>query len=329
MNKILVLVIFFLLLGGGIFFYKRAVAPVDIEGEPLKIGLNVWIGEGIYYVAKEKGLFEKEGVDVELINFDDGAQAKQLINTNQIDAVYVTAESVVILHNAGTKVKAVAMLDTSNGADGVVAASEIKDLKGLKGKKVAYETGNASHFLLSYFLDKQGMSTKDVETVNSAAPDAGAAFVAGKVDAAATWEPWLSKASERKGGYILVSTKDAPIMGVMPVFREEVLKNRREDVKKFLRALFEAKKFIDEHPDEALPIIAENFSISVIDVEEQMKRFRWIPYEENIRDFEMGEFGPTRLIQMAGDLWFKNNLISTPIKSTDLTDGSFLRELYQ
>lgn len=315
----------------GLYFFGNKQLNDTSGKEPLKIGLNVWIGEGLYYVAQEKGFFDKEGVKVELINFDDGANAKQLINTNKIDAVYVTGESIVILNEAGSKVKAIAMNDTSFGADGIVASKEIKTIKDLKGKKVAVEIGNASNFLLAYFLKQNGMSMNDIEVVNSAAPDAGAAFVAGKVDAAVTWEPWLSKAKEREGGHILVSTKDqdSQIMGVMPVFRQEVLDTRKDDVKKMLRALFEARTWILANSDEANKMIAPHFEITPEEVAQQRQTFKWLSYEDNKNEFLDGKFGVKNTIQLAGDIWYENGLIQQPIDVNQVIDYSLIQNLYE
>ena len=166
----------------------------------LKIGLNPWIGNGIYYVAQEKGFFAQEGLDIEIIPYEDGGVGKQLLLTGKIDVLDLTPETAVVLADSGAKIKVIGMMDTSIGADGIIATNEIKTLADLKGKKVAFENGSPSHLLLSYLLDQQGLTTKDLVEVNLPAPDAGASFVSGSVEAAVTWEPWLSKAVERPGG---------------------------------------------------------------------------------------------------------------------------------
>ena len=41
------------------------------QGESLRIRYSVWVGYGPFFVAAEKGLFDKEGVEVELIQIED------------------------------------------------------------------------------------------------------------------------------------------------------------------------------------------------------------------------------------------------------------------
>ena len=80
-------------------------------------------------------------------------------------------------------------------------------------------------------LKKAGLTDKDVEVVPMSA---GAAFMAGKVDAAVTWEPWLSKGASANGK-VLVSTKDLPGIIVDSIsFRKEVIENVRMMLKPLL-----------------------------------------------------------------------------------------------
>jgi NitT/TauT family transport system substrate-binding protein len=41
--------------------------------------------------------------------------------------------------------------------------------------------------------------------------DAGAAFAAGQLDVAVTWEPWITKVSGEKKGHVIFSSKDTRI----------------------------------------------------------------------------------------------------------------------
>ena len=76
------------------------------------------------------------------------------------------------------------------------------------------------------------------------AGDAGSAFVAGKVDAAVTWEPWLSKAKETPFGHVLLSSDKTPgIIVDSLAFKPDFLKKRGADVKKIVAAWNEAVEF--------------------------------------------------------------------------------------
>lgn len=297
---------------------------------PLRIGLNPWIGNGVYYVAQDKGFFEKEKIRVEFVNADDVATERQLLRTGQIDVAYaLTPESAAVLHDAGAPIKIIAANDLSAGADGVIATKDIKTIEDLKGKNVAFEVGSTSHFLLSYLLNEKGLTTNDLRVVNLIAPDAGAAFVAGKVDAAVTWEPWLSKASERGGGHVLASSRDARIIYDMPIFRADVLKKRGNDARAMLRAVFAAEAWIPEHREEATQIIAKQLKISPQEASDQMQGVHWLSYQENLDTLTGGEYSVKNALQLAGDLWLKLGLIKTKVNIDDILDDSLLKNLYR
>ena len=52
--------------------------------------------------------------------------------------------------------------DYSAGADGLIAKSDIKSVKDLKGKNVAIELGGSDHLFLLKCLENAGLTTKDV-----------------------------------------------------------------------------------------------------------------------------------------------------------------------
>lgn len=330
MNKVskTVLAVTLLVIAGFLVWYVAANQKGS-NANKISIAVNPWIGSGLYYVADEKGFFKSEGLEVSLTDFADGSVGKQLVSSKQVDAIVsLTPETVQILNDAGTKVKVVAVLDTSDGADGIVGTSNIKTVKDLKGKSVAYESGSPSHLLLSYLLDQQDMSVADIKTVNQAAPDAGASFVAGKVDAAVSWEPWLSKAKDRNGGHVIVSTKNLNILPGMPIFRAEVVDDRPEDVKKFIKALFAARDYINSNPDEAYDIIARRFNISRQDVVDQIGTFKWLSYQDNVNYFNQNSSDNVyNVIDKAGDLWLRLGLIKTKANASDVVDYSILQNL--
>ena len=153
----------------------------------LNVGLNPWIGNSLFFVANDQGFFKKENLTVKFTKYNDGSVAKQLLASGNIDVIATTLETPVILANAGLPVQVVGILDTSEGADGIIATKDIQTVSDLKGKTIAYESASAAEFILYYVLKKNHMTLADVNPIDLPASDAGAAFVAGRVDAAVTW----------------------------------------------------------------------------------------------------------------------------------------------
>lgn len=90
-------------------------------------------------------------------------------------------------------------MDQSYGGDGIIASGEIQSVKDLEGKTVGLDKASTSYFFFLAVLNKYGVDESKIEIQEMTSGDAGAAFVAGKLDAAVTWEPWLTQASQREG----------------------------------------------------------------------------------------------------------------------------------
>ena len=92
---------------------------------------------------------------------------------------------------------------------------------------------------------------------------AGSAFVSGRVDAAVTWEPWLSKSSARDGARLLASTARSELVIVDVLgFRPEVLRSRADDVRAVVQAWNDAVAFWRRDPAEAARLMAPHYGLS-------------------------------------------------------------------
>src|SRR5207237_1277180 len=94
-----------------------------------------------------------------------------------------------------------------------------------------------------YFEDVNvKLSSIEAKPVNEAEIAANT-FTSGDVDAAVTWEPYLSKAARKAGSHILVTSKDTPglIVDVFTV-RDDYLRKHPDAVKGFIRGWYRAVK---------------------------------------------------------------------------------------
>ena len=228
------------------------------QATPLKIGYSDWPGFTAWEIAKTQGLFKKHGVEVELVWFPVYTDSLTALNTGQLDGNLQTWNDAMAPLAEGIKLKAVVILDNSFGNDAIIAKPGIESMKDLKGKKVATELGTCDHFLLLKGLAAQGMTEKDVKYTNLTVPDAAAAFIAGKVDAASIWQPWISQIQREGKGKVLFSSADIP--GLIPdvaLFQEKVVAERPADMQKLVAVWLDIVDYIKTHEDEAVKIMAK------------------------------------------------------------------------
>jgi NitT/TauT family transport system substrate-binding protein len=306
------------------------LAGSTFAAEPIKLGMSTWLGYAPLYLAKEKGFFQKQGLEVEIVVIESPADRRVAFAADKIQGFATTVDTHVMTAAAENPIplKQVLALDDSHGGDGIVAKKEIKTIKDLKGKTVAAQLGaGASYFWLNYVLAQNGMKLSDLKAVDMKAGDAGAAFVAGKVDAAVTWEPWLSKAKETPFGQVLLSSDKTPgIIVDSLAFKPDFLKKRGAEVKKIVVAWNEAVKFAVANPQEADAIMAKFTGQKPEEFTKEKTGVRFYGDKENKEYFGTAQKPGLlyKVTQRAADLWSELKLIKKKPKAADLIDGSFL-----
>jgi NitT/TauT family transport system substrate-binding protein len=314
----------------GILVAVALLAGTAWAGETVKLGMSTWLGYAPLYLAKEKGFFQKRGVDVEVVVIESPADRRAAFAADRIQGFATTVDTHVMTAAAENPipVKQVLALDDSHGGDGIVAKKEITSVKDLKGKTVAAQLGaGASYFWLNYVLAQNGLKLSDLKAVDMKAGDAGAAFVAGKVDAAVTWEPWLSRAKNTPFGQVLIASDKTPgIIVDSLAFKPDFLKRRGDDVKKIIAAWNEALQFAAQNPKEADAIMAKFTGQKPEEFTKEKTGVRFYGAKENQEYFGTPQ-KPGLLYtvtQRAADLWFDLKFIKTKPKADELIDGSYL-----
>ena len=314
----------------GVMVLAFLIAGSAVGAEPIKLGMSTWLGYAPLYLAKEKGFFKKQGIDVEIVVIESPADRRAAFAADKIQGMATTVDTHVMTAAAENPipVKQVLALDDSYGGDGIVAKKEIKTIKDLKGKTVAAQLGaGASYFWLNYILKENGMKLSDLKMIDMKAGDAGSAFVAGKVDAAVTWEPWLSKAKATPFGQVLLSSDKSPgIIVDSLAFKPDFLKKEAAAVTKIVAGWNEAVKFAVENPKEADAIMAKFTGQKPEEFTKEKSGVRFYGMKENKEYFGTPKKPGLlyKVTQRAADLWFELKLIKTKPKAADLIDGSFL-----
>ena len=234
-----------------------SMAPAEAASK-LTVAHSTWVGYGPLYIARDKGFFADEGLDVDLTIMEDVKTRMPALAAGRIDIAVTTIDTVLGFTTPGHPLAYLFALDDSRGGDGIVADKEIKSVADLKGKKIAYTEGSVSQFFLSVLLKKAGLTLKDVDSMNMTAGDAGAAFVAGRVDAAVTWEPWLSRGKATEHGAVLVDSSSTPgLITDIAVTTQKMLGERKADMQAFYRAWTKAVEWQKSHEAEADEIMAK------------------------------------------------------------------------
>lgn len=228
------------------------------QKKPLRIASAIWVGYGPLYLARDAGLFEEEGVQVELIVQQDFKQQFASMAAGEIDGIANVVDATISYYIPDLKYQMVLAMDDSMGGDGIGASKEIQSIADLKGKQIAYETGATAQFFLNVMLFRDEMTEKDITHIEMIGADAGAALLAGRVDAAVSYEPYLTEIRNSENTHVLVDTREAPgLITDVLMFRQDVIEDRPKDVQAVVNAYFKALDYWEKHPEESIAIMAK------------------------------------------------------------------------
>jgi len=226
---------------------------------PVRIGTQPWIGYGPWWIAQEKGLFAKHGIDAKLVDFVQDTEVNAAFAAGEMDVANLATHTAIKLFANGVDLRVVLLEDASTEADAILAGAAITDVASLKGKTVAYEEGATSDLLLNYALQQNGMTLQDIQAAPMPAADAGSALIAKQVDAAVTYEPYIAAAKTQDPSVQVIysAAADPGLISDVLAARGGFAQENPETMKALLQVWDEAVKFLADNPDEGRAIIAK------------------------------------------------------------------------
>lgn len=223
----------------------------------INISLDEWIGWKSVIDANggletTKGsIYDELGIKVKIHILNDATQSSNALIKGDLDGSGYTVNRYAFLYpkfkENDVDVIMPYVTNFSSGGDGIIAKEGINSVEDLVGKKIAVPRYSEAQTLVEWLLAKSDLSNKDVTKIREnmimfdTPDDAAKAFFAGEVDAAATWQPYLSQAQDTTGAKLLFSTKTAQSIildGI--VFRKDFVDNNEEDVRKFIEGALKA-----------------------------------------------------------------------------------------
>ena len=289
------------------------------------IAISGWTGFAPLTLAKEAGLFKKQGLDVTIKKIPQ-KDRHLAIASGDVQCAATTVETWVAWNAAGVTTTQIFQLDKSYGADGLVVKPGIAKIADLKGKTVAASApGTSPYFGLVWMLKKNGLSIKDVKVVNLEPQAAAAAFVAGNadLDAGMTYEPYLSTVRAKpEAGKIIATTLDYPMVmdtfGCAPKFLAE----NPKVAKAIADAYFDAVEMIKTDPKKSFEIMGADVKQTGEAFEGSQKYLRWQDRAANQKFFS-GEHAA--FTKEAADLLLEAGIIKQIPDLTKLADTQFIK----
>lgn len=265
---------FFLLVGilvivgvSGYFLFAKQTSPT---GNTLRIGtFSKAIDYAPLYVARNKGWIEevakKYGMNVEYTEFQSLPPINEGFATNNIDVVFAAEVPAIIGRAAGIDTKIFAPSASIVQEIVVHKDSPIQTFKDLRGKKIAVLAGTSSHYILTKTLEKNGLSTNDVEIIDMTPPNAKVAFETKQVDGWAIWSPFPEQ--EIVAGYGRPIRAQGLYTQIIAIGRGGFIQEQPDLARELAATIEQAREWITNNSKEAQTIVAKEIDLPLEVVE--------------------------------------------------------------
>lgn len=234
--------------------------------KPSVIRLDYATYNPVSLLLKEKGYLESalapEGIGVEWVKSVGSNKALELLNSTSADFASTAGAAALIARANNSPIRAVYVYSKPEWTAVVTRAdSDIKELKDLKGKKIAATRGTDPFVFLLRALDSVGLSEADIELVPLQHSDGKLALERGDVQAWAGLDPLMATAEIENGARLLFRNADWNTYGVLDV-REEFAQRYPNYVTRVLEAYERAHAEALAHPAELAVALAKEANLS-------------------------------------------------------------------
>ncbi len=223
---------------------------------PLLFGSAVKPGYEPVYLARELGYFS--ALNLRIAEYGNVSEVQQAFRRHELHLAAVPLGEALQLNREIPGLKIVLLLDASNGADVILAASGITDMKQLQGHRIGVENSVQGRYFLSLALKSAGMQAGDVEVVTLTAAEQESAFRARKVDAVVTAGALRAHLTE-VGAHVLFDSARVPgkILDVL-LARDDDIGKYHNEMMEWVQDWNRALEFIHTRPEQAMQIMSKH-----------------------------------------------------------------------
>ena len=254
---------------GFVFLVLSCQVEKSHELRPVEVGVTAYIGEIASFVAKEKGYFEEEGLDVTIkVNIAGVESMRQLLagkidiaHSSETPFIYALLDSSYYQGERKGVPQAFANMILANKNQKIIASQlkhNISNASDLKGKKIGLVKNSQSEYHFDSFLLENKIEEEEVELINMQPETINQAIRNGEIDVAVIWEPHATQVlHDMKEDAVEIKTSLTYSTLWLAVALDSYAEENKEIMVAYLKALRKAQNYILEHPDYAIKKMTE------------------------------------------------------------------------
>ncbi|MGG5808961.1 ABC transporter substrate-binding protein [Falsiroseomonas sp. CW058] len=227
--------------------------PAFAQNAPIRMTIATGVDPSFapFYVAREGGFFQRNGLDVTVNTGPSGSAMIAFLVGNQVNSAYGAEQAGVSAHLVDPNVVAVcegtALLRWIS-----VLGRNVASMEDLKGKRVGVARGTGSETFWLSVVSRLNLNPADYTIVNVEAPEMVAALERGNIDAFAVWEPWPTRALRAiSNTRILLSNEQIQVVRNFVYMNKGWAEQNAEATQRFMRSMVQAQEFCTNNQAEA------------------------------------------------------------------------------
>lgn len=242
---------------------------------PVVVGASLWPGYEPFFQAEELGAFKEK--KVRFHRFANNSQILRYYRSGLIQYAACTLGELIRLRADGFRPCVIGVLDFSDGADVLMAASGAPD-RPPPGARIAVDHGELGEYLLVRFCETRGIRPENLTRVFLAVNEQESALATGKVDYAITYTPFSARL-QALGARTLFSSHDIPgeILDLL-VVDEDALRADPQIARALLAGHQRAWAWMRTHPSEAADACARRLGLPASEI---WPTYQLIPIPDN------------------------------------------------
>ena len=240
----------------GIVETAHAAAPAKVK---LRLDWKAGAQHAAFYLARERGYFAKEGIDLEIISGSGSADSVKTLGTRAVEIALVDALVLVQAREQQVPAQAVAAYYQRTPISIMSPkAKPIRTAQEMLGKKIGSKKGSATSQGLTLFLEANGIKPEQIQMV-----DIGFGvqpLLVGQVDALMAFtmnEPIEAETAGMPIHEIMIAEAGVRAYGLTVSANERFIRERGELVRGFLRASKLAMQDALKDPQSAVAAVAK------------------------------------------------------------------------
>jgi len=292
---------------------------------PLKMGYHIWTGYEFFHLAQDLNYYQKQ--PIELVDYPSATETARALRNGNLELGCLTLDESFLLAESIPDLRVILIIDTSAGADALIAKPELNNLQDLKGKKIGVESSALGAYMFSRTLDFAQLKVEDVNVIPLGFSEHEQAFKSGIIDAVVTFDPVRSNLLKTGAKVLFDSSQiEGEIVDVL-VTRQELLNTRQKDIETLVKGWFKALDYFKKYPQESAQIMSEREKVTKEEFLDALKLLKIPTLSENQSILSKQKLDLIKTAEQLNRVLMEKKLLTKKVDSQALLSDQIVKNL--